>query len=194
MDYFSKNKIVIWVIAILALLNIFTLSTIWFMQYRGPSRVPFREEPGHMRQGLRILEKELDLSADQIKVFDDIRQRHFEKMKVLQKEIFSLRQEIMDELNRTTPDTEQIRLLTIRIGEQETLKERYILKHFSEMKAACTPQQKEKFNRLLKKLMVHPQDRPDRSAPGSGPRAREFGFDRGDILPPFFDCANFIYD
>jgi Spy/CpxP family protein refolding chaperone len=187
MDYFSKNKILMWIIAILVLLNVLTLSTLWITYVRNPFR-SFREETTHRRQGLKILERELNLSPEQIKVFDDIRRHHFEKMESLQKEIFSIRRELMDELDKTVPDSERIRLLTIRIGEKETLRERYIFEHFMQMKSACTPQQQEKFRHLLRGLMAPPQDRPM-----PGPRRQEFGFGPDEGTPPFFDGSYFIF-
>ncbi len=187
MDYFSKNKISLWIIVILVLLNLFTLSTIWYNQFRTPDRPP-RQEVGHRRQGLKVLEQKLNLTAEQITVFADIRQRHFEKMEPLQKEIFSCRRELMDELYKTEPDTVRISSLAKRIGEKEILRERYIFEHFMEMKSACTPEQKEKFEILLKQLMAPHEDMPRR-----GPRGQEFEHGPGPGTAPAFDDTEFFF-
>jgi Spy/CpxP family protein refolding chaperone len=181
MDYFSKNKITVWIIVILVLLNLFTLSTIWFNQFRVPERPP-RQDVGHRRQGLKVLEHKLNLSDEQIQVFAEIRQRHFEKIRPLQKEIFSCRQELMNELYKSTPDTGRISTLARRIGEKEILRERAIFEHFMEMKSACNPEQKEKFEILLRELMAPPEDMPHLR-----PRGKEFGYGPDPRAVPFFN-------
>ena len=165
MDYFSKNKISLWIIGILVLLNLFTLSTIWYNRYHVPDRERQQDVRHRHQEGLKILEQKLELTADQKKVFDDLRQRHFEKMKPLHHEIFSIRRELMDEAAKAEPDTARIRALTNRLGEKETERERNIIEHFMEMRSVCKPGQKEKLEVLLRELMGPP---PEMSGPRRG--------------------------
>jgi len=176
MDYFSKNKISVWIIVILVLLNLFTLSTIWYNQLRRPVRPP-REEMRHHRQGLEMLGQKLKLTDEQVKIFEGMRQQHFEKMKPLQEEIISVRQQLMDELSKAEPDTALVNILIKSIGDKETVLERNRFEHFMELRSVCTPEQKEKFEILLRELMGPPSgmSRPGphvrgfRPAPGPGP-------------------------
>jgi Spy/CpxP family protein refolding chaperone len=182
MDYFSKNKISLWIIAILVLMNLFTLSTIWFKDIRLPFAPP--PETGHRREGLRILEKELNLSVEQITLFKEIRKQHFDKRKRLQEEVHTLRGELMDELFKPEPDTVAIKMLAVQIGAKETEKEQCMFEHFMELKSACTPEQQGKFESLMKKVLPKSQRMP---RPGARwhdeDRRRDERHDRPD---PFF--------
>jgi periplasmic protein CpxP/Spy len=176
MDYFSKNKISVWIIAVLVLLNCFTLATIWLRQIPFPF-IPAGEDPRPRRHGLNVLKEELNLSAEQISEFNLIRQRHFDKMRPLQNEIFSLRRELLDEIYKNEPDTQKVRLLAVRIGEKESERERFVFEHFMQMKSVCTPEQRDKYDRLLRELITPPDrgrrpGRPD----GSRPHEHEFGY------------------
>jgi len=174
MDYFSKNKLSIWIIVVLVLMNLFTLSTIWFKEIRFPF-IPPPPESGHRRQGLKVLEKELNLTPDQITVFNEIRQRHFDKMKPIQEEVHTLRCDLMDELFKTEPDTVKIKMLAMQIGVKETERERCMFEHFMEMKSACTPEQRSKFQSLMQKVLPQPQ-----GMPGPGSRWHDQGHGRND--------------
>jgi protein CpxP len=188
MDYFSKNKISLWIIAILVLLNLFTLSTIWYGRFHIPDRFPRREGRPQRQEGLKVLEQKLNLTAEQIKIFEDLRQQHFEKMKPLHHEIFSIRQELMGEAAKTEPDTARIRELTSRIGEKETERERNIFEHFAAMRSVCTPAQREKFEILLRELMGPPPEMP-----GPRPGRHEFrpGAEPGNA--PAMDDTDFFF-
>jgi Spy/CpxP family protein refolding chaperone len=188
MDYFSKNKISLWIIVILVLLNLFTLSTIWYDRFHIPDRFP-RPEGRHQRQdGLKRLERKLNLTADQIKIFESLRQQHFEKMVPLHQEIFSIRRELMDEVIKTEPDTARIRELTSRIGVKETERERNIIEHFTEMRSVCTPAQREKFESLLRELMCPPSEMP-----GPHPGRQEFRHGPEPGTAPAMDDTEFFF-
>jgi len=187
MDYFSKNKISLWIIVILVLLNLFTLSTIWYNQFHNPVRHP-REDVRNRRHGAKVLEQNLNLTAEQSKIFEDIRQRHFARMKPLHREIFSIRQELMDEVSKTEPDTARIRELTRLIGEKETERERSIIQHFRELRSVCTPEQREKFEILLRKLMG---PAPEMSGPRQGRQDFRPGHQPGNA--PAADDTEFFF-
>lgn len=144
MEFQKKNNMMIWAITVLLIMNITTLALLWFSQFKKPKPFPPPGTQDSLIEGVRFLEKELNLTEMQIKQFIDSRNRHATKSKEIQDKIHQLKRQILDELFKSAPDSVKIQKLSNEIGQQQIEFERYLFEHFLELKSYCRPEQQEK--------------------------------------------------
>lgn len=172
MDYFTKKRLVIWGIALLVLMNIAALTTVWFQQRQIP--VPPQLDPGPPKAAQRFLRRELDLSKAQMEAFANLQRQHFEEVRAVQEAIRNLKGELFSELSAAQPDTLRMERLAVEIGDRQTELEKTTFRHFLNLKKHCTPEQQEKlhslFGRLMHRMEPRHQGQGRRGTPGAGPR------------------------
>jgi Spy/CpxP family protein refolding chaperone len=192
MNFFTKIRVTTWIIGLLVLLNVLTLGTIWFQQFRRPP-APLPPQDRRSENQQRFLERELGLTEQQSQQFQTLREQFFRQSNAIMQAIHQLRKAMMDELFSSSPDTQKAHKLAEEIGAKYVEQERLLFNHFLELKAVCQPAQQEKFQALMRDLleMMTPPELPGppRAArPGEPPRgpgergAQTFG--RPTNLPP----------
>jgi hypothetical protein len=172
MDYFTKNKLLFWCVIILIAVNAVTLTSFWL---RKP---PFPPPGGHdvRLDGQKIMEEQLQLSDEQSRLFEKIRNEHFRRTRPLQDDAHKIRLDILDEIFASEPDQTRIQNLLAELSDKQNQFEKYLFAHFQELKKACDEGQAKELKAMLIDLMGknRPHD-PRRHPPGS---AGEFGPDR----------------
>lgn len=160
MDYFTNKKFVTWTIIILVALNVFTLSTIWLTKLFRPDPLPHTFHEERRPPVDNFIEKELNLSEDQIIKFEENRKKHMQQTKALHDAIFFKKEKLINELFIPKVDSLEIRKLSEEIGMMQTAIEMQNNSHILELKSICNPEQQEKlkfiFNEMLEK------SRPDK--------------------------------
>ena len=144
MEFQKKNRMMIWAITVLLIMNIATLALLWFSQFKKPKPLPPPGTQESLMEGVRFLEKELNLSEIQIQQFIDSRNRHATKSEEIHDKIYQLKKQILDEVFKPAPDSVKIQKLSNKIGQQQAELERILFKHFSELNSYCRPEQQEK--------------------------------------------------
>ena len=173
MDIFAKKRVTFWIIFLLVVLNISTISMLWLNQNRGPGAPPPRGKERQDNRTLEFLQKELDLTDEQILQYDQLRQTHAEQTRVLIDDIRRLKQEMMDEMFYDEPDTAKAMQLADLIGEKQTEVEQITFDHFLDLKKLCGTEKIGKLRGLVDEFFrknlpqsqkeprpPHPQDRP----------------------------------
>lgn len=152
MNFFSKQKVIAWSIVILIILNLGTLATLWINHFRRPEGRPPSGggPPAHARA---FLSRELVFDGDQKEALERLQTHQVAQMDAFQKEIDKTKREMMDELIKTDPDTAQVAELAGKVGEKEAQKARLTFSHLEEIKTLCRPDQKERFDTLVRELL-----------------------------------------
>ncbi|GEM_PF-1847196 len=158
-----------WTLALLIGINIVTLAAIWLTVIRKPSG----GDPPPGRQGgpeevQAFLRRELGLSDDQAAAFDGIRDRFVEAARPTHEEIRKLKEQGLAEMFKPEPDRAMLEALTSRIGILRGEEERLLSLHFLDLMAALRPEQRPKFQSILREFMIRigalePAGPPDRS-------------------------------
>ena len=174
MDYFTKNKLVFWIVIVLIVLNVLLLSTVWI----GHAKRPPRGGPGRgALGGMRIMEDVLGLNREQVEAFEQIRKQHFERTRLLNERRLAVRIDLVNELFVAEPDREKInRLLSELKGVQGEFDQK-LFQHFGELRDQCTDEQKSELKSMLIGLLETttrrewgPQEGPPKDRPsGPGP-------------------------
>ena len=174
MDYFTNKRFVIWTIIILVILNLFTLSAFWFTRIFNILPIqPIAMHEFHdinRNQGDKFMEKELNLSEEQKKKFEESREKHHNQSKALHEEIYVLKEQLIDELFSTEVDSSKIKTLSEEIGMKQTELEMQNNTHILELKSICNPDQQEKLSMLFNEMLK--RSRPDEHLPPLSPPRR----------------------
>lgn len=150
MDWITQNKFIKWLIGILLVANILTISIIWMLTLRNQSTAPqHTNEKTRPSESVNLMEKELNLTIDQTKQYEILRQQHLERSKNFDEKKTDLKRQIAGEVFKAKPDTTLVDSLTKKIGLLEVELEKLRFVHFKEFVSIISPEQKEKFKPLL---------------------------------------------
>jgi len=176
MNFFSKQKLIAWLIVILVILNLGTLATLWIGHFRRPASGP-PPGGGPPDRARNFLIKELGFDEEQRKELANLQSRQLDQMNAFQARIDEIKGQMMDELLKTDPDNVRVEELAGEVGGKEAQKAKLAFNHLQEIKILCRPEQKERFDILVRDLLeiMKPPGPPGR--PG-GPRPEN------NYLPP----------
>ena len=160
----SKNKILVWAVVVLIIVNVAVLTTIWLLHNR---QRPERGTPAD------YLVKELSLNNDQQNKLHELAKEHHRQsqeirgqIKDARHELFKLLQQpnVSDSIKKAAADNvakdlEQLDLLTFN--------------HFQQVRSICNPDQQKKFDEIIEDVLEMIA-----SGPPAGPRGN------GDHMPP----------
>ena len=162
MGSLKKNNRLGWVVLLLIVMNIVSLSALWIGYTKGPGKGR-GDGPGG-----KFLEERLGMTTAQTRQLRDIREGHFPKMRSLTEDFQQKRKRLHSTL-RTGNNNSQLDELAAEVGKAQAKIEREIYDHFSQIRAICTEEQKEIFD----KIMIDVLQRGDRrGGPGNGPPPR----------------------
>ena len=173
MESTTKNKVLYIVLAVLVLLNIVSLGSMWFMKSRDrmPPVGPGMHPPFGMHQqqqgihpfmdGKMFLAEELKFTPEQNEKFSKLRDEHFTSSRKLIEEMHKSMDDMMELLKTKDGDVkaEEYAAKTSAIQKELQLS---AYKHFKSIRDICDDKQKEKFDVLLKDItkMMAPQGPP----------------------------------
>ena len=173
MDYFTKNKMLFWLVVVLIILNSATITSFWMK--RQPAHRP--DSPQGIRDGRKIMEERLNLSPDQVQQLEHARQRHFNNTNPMQDDLHKIRLDLIEELFEAEPDQLKIQNMLSSLDKGMGKFEHALFTHFQELKNICDDEQSEELKYMLTDLIestrpTGPQrrDQGQRVAPGPNHR------------------------
>jgi hypothetical protein len=154
-----SNKVLWWVIAVLAVLNISTLATIGFHMSRSERELPLAcqtmgdttfQRPA-MYNG-RFFRDILELNADQMDKFREINRPFRQETRQLTVDLSDLRNSMMNEMAKLNPDTFKLNQLSIQIGEKHARLKIITYQYFLNIKAICNEGQQKKLEQVVRTI------------------------------------------
>lgn len=148
-----KNRIGVWIIVILVVLNIMTITALWISRIRKPAfDVPY--EQSYRRPPLKdFIQREISLSEDQLYQLNQIRRAHYEESREIMDEIQLKRKQMFDLLFSDNSDTVNIDKYVSEIGKLHEKLETSMIYKINELKSICTVEQQEKLQQVLNEVM-----------------------------------------
>ena len=151
MDYFNKNKILIWIIIILLAINVSTVVTIAYHFY-SHGRTERINNRRHVRipnkRFGRFMFRELGLSRSQRRNFQNFRAGYNHNAMNITKEMMEKRKEIFEELSKENPDTTKLYEMADAIGVYHKNLKKETIRHYLKMKKICNKPQQRKLLRI----------------------------------------------
>lgn len=155
MDYFTFKRTLIMTVIFLVILNLGTLTTIWFLWKPGVDRPgivlpevppPPPPPPVNIRA---ILPEEIGLSEKQRIRFNEASGRFLRRSEDVLLRYHAEKRRLFEELGRKNPDSLLIGHLTMVLGQRQTDLERIMVDYFLELRKLCTPEQIERFPGII---------------------------------------------
>lgn len=179
MDWKNQNKFTTWSIIFLVVVNIITISTMWFYLTKesGPKPLDQLKRP---QGSMELIQKELNLSKEQAENFEKARVASFEKSKNLLDKMNELKEKLSKELVDDNRDSTIVTSLIQEIGSTHAKLERLRFDHFKELLSLCNKEQKDKFKPILEKLVGAMPSMPRKYMDDK----RGFKNEGGELPPP----------
>ena len=148
MDLLSKQKYLLWIIGILVILNLVTITFLWLGK---PKQLP---APPEIKARLGdFIAKELRLTPAQKEKFNEYRQEHFDTTNYLSRQINDKKKEIMKEVFSTNPDKDKVHELAEEIGNLNVRQQEFLFNHFMKLKSALRADQVKRLKNLVHNSM-----------------------------------------
>lgn len=153
MNWITENSVLKWLVVVLLLFNVITLTTIWLSVLNRKEPPPMREEKNPPPNPMNLMQKELNLSNKQMKMFEEKRKQLFSVSDSLFDHMRGLQKKLTDQLLKKEENPALVDSVTNQIGTVQAKLEKLRFEHFKELLAVCTPEQREKFAPVLRQIM-----------------------------------------
>ncbi len=169
MDYFGKNKVLLGIIAVLIVIDLVTLGTLWWMVDR-QTDVPPKPDVSPKE----FIAKELQFSPEQQKQFDQLVLSHQRTSREILEQLRNAKRDFFALVQRPSVSDSLVTAKAREIGRHESELGLVTLRHFQEIKGICAEQQSAKFDRIMQQVLQelslpHPlQDGRGVPPPGMG--------------------------
>jgi periplasmic protein CpxP/Spy len=152
MDLGQKNKSLFISVIVLAILNIISLSSFWFLYFNNPMD-PFPHHGKHdFRHVKNYFREELNLTDVQAAKFQNEQDAFFKKSHELMKNLNVEKQKLFDELFKNQNDSDVISQLQSNINKYQAELDKAAFEHFGRLKSLCNTEQQQKFRNLLREM------------------------------------------
>ena len=156
MSYFTKSKLYILLIVVLALLNVSLILFFW----KGPPSKSTRRGQGGSQGQARLeffVSRKLDFSTEQQEEYGRLKKAHFEEVGHEFRRMRRLRRRLFNMVGEDNNVGKRQRLLK-EIGETQSTIDSLTFIHFQNLRNICDEGQKSKFDKVMDEV-VHRLDR-----------------------------------
>jgi len=166
MNYFTKNRILIWIVIAAFAINISAIVTILYHANKGKCRL---ERDGFRHRTHEFFKNELNLSPEQDKQFKDLFTASREEARPMVMKIREQRQGLMKVLFEKSVDSLKVKLISDSILQSQALLMQHTIKHYLDLKKILKAEQQEKLNMLYQDLFGCERMQMDKKCePGCG--------------------------
>ena len=162
MNSSAKNKLLVWLVALLLVANAASIALFWLGKKKQPPQL--KGTPNE------FLIKELTLDAKQQKQLTVLVKEHREAAEQLRQQTREAKESFFDLLKQSNPadSTKQAAAKAVSVSTEEL--DLLTFAHFQKIRALCTPEQQKKFDEIIHQVTsMMGQPRPP-MGPGNGPK------------------------
>jgi Spy/CpxP family protein refolding chaperone len=142
-----KKKYTFYIIALITLINLSSLGTIIYLKWNSGNSLSMSEI---REKRLVVMKEELKLSTEQVKQFGMFMKEFHFRLDTLDARFNSLRNEMLFEIWQTpTTDTQKLENILQQFSTLQLETQRWIVQHFYKFKEVLTPEQIEKFYKIV---------------------------------------------
>jgi Spy/CpxP family protein refolding chaperone len=192
MDWLHQDKFRNWLILLLLVLNIITVSIIWVQMSKDAEPVP-QERGVRPAESVNLMKRVLDLDEAQTAVVDSAMAAARAQTKPPNNRLSALKRQIAEEVFKDVPDTSVVKSAAAEIGELQATIEMLRFQRFRDIVATCTPEQREKLKPVVieafgrkppKEEFVGPKPTGDEQDRGREEKRAASDRPKGDRPPP----------
>ena len=156
MDLLSSKRFISIILAILVVLNLALLGTLWWQNTQGPGKHEkiVKAPTSHKKQP--FFKQALNLSDEQSRQFNTLRYQHFQGTLPALVTISGLKRQLIQEAVKAEPDTAAMKALARQIGSKQAFIEYRLAWHFNSLAKVCTPEQRDSLQIVLERVTAKP--------------------------------------
>ncbi|MBN1929597.1 MAG: periplasmic heavy metal sensor [Chlorobiaceae bacterium] len=147
MDFLSSKRFITTALVVLVLLNLSLMGVIWWQNYVSSSYQTVKVTRYY--SGSRQAKTQLNLTEEQQRAFRELRREHFRKTMPSLQRILELKQELIAEAVKPSPDKQKLAAIADSLGKRQTLLETALANHFHDLAELCTPAQRDSLEKML---------------------------------------------
>lgn len=185
----GKKNLLIGLVLFLAVTNVATILTVW-LHIRNQDRETVSNQttvvagdtteiPGEQR--VNYMAEQLKLTPVQRDSFQRATREYAWKARTISQEMSLLRDQLLDEMDKESPDSVKLSQFSEQIGQEHTNLKKLSVDHYLDLKSYCTPDQKRELFEMFKKILKPDGDVnvPRGPGPPGGNRGRQGKGGRG---------------
>lgn len=156
MDLLSSKRFISIILAILVVLNLALLGTLWWQNTQSPGKHEkiVKAPTSHKKQS--FFKQALNLSDEQSRQFNTLRYQHFQGTLPALVTISGLKRQLIQEAVKAEPDTAAMKVLARQIGSKQAFIEYRLAWHFNSLAKVCTPEQRDSLHIVLERVTAKP--------------------------------------
>ncbi|HQK38384.1 MAG TPA: periplasmic heavy metal sensor [Bacteroidales bacterium] len=163
MNYFSGNRILYWIIAILGVFCLSLLAGI-YVHYLKEKKL-YEQRVQLEQQRHREIMHNLHLTPEQEKMFNSLRDKYFHDAGAVMEQLNAKRNEYIQVLTSENPDTTRLITISDEIGTLHRNLKVLTMRHYMELRGLCNADQKKVLNEIFSRFI---QSEGRRRGPGAG--------------------------
>jgi hypothetical protein len=164
MDLLKQRQLYGWVIGILVVLNLLSITVVWVQSEQGRPAPP-RSGGNPSAISVELMQQELGLSPEQTKQYQQLRVEQQEGLRKINNELDELKLRVVNEIFESRSDHAQIDSMVSRIGMLQSRLEMLRFAHFRSFAEICDSGQRERLRPILESVF----SRRGRDVKPSGP-------------------------
>lgn len=150
----NKTKILWWIIALLAILNITTVATIIVHNYN-EKEADIIVEPNAQPINGRYFRHELGFDDSQMEVFRKNHRTFHHRANQIIADINTQKELMFENLQTANPDTVKLNTISKEIGSLHTELKEETVRFYISLAKVCNPEQKEKMKEIFTPLFIN---------------------------------------
>jgi Spy/CpxP family protein refolding chaperone len=153
----NKRSIMVWAIVVLAVMNVTTLATLLYHQYRSGISVTGTKqlEANTEKFSGRYFRDQLHLSSDQVDKFREVNQGFRPQARAITMELAQKRNQMLVEMASVKSDTAKLNMLSDSIGYLHSRLKKLTYKYYLDIKDICNKEQQQKLEQLVREMFVN---------------------------------------
>ena len=148
MDWLHQDRFRNWLILLLLVLNLITVSIIW-MQTARKTELPVKDQGPRASESVNLMKKVLELSETQTAQIEGVLAAGRVQSKPVNDRLSDLKRQLAEEMFKVDPDSSFVKSAAAEIGDLQSKIEMLRFQRFLEVVAVCTPDQKEKLKPIV---------------------------------------------
>lgn len=109
-------------------------------------------------QRTRFFREQLNLHTDQIEIFRELNRNFNRKGNIINADLQRLRIEMVEELGKKNPDSNQLDSISTEIGNLHAQLKKVTIEYYIEMKENCDEEQQKKLNEIFMSILEKDED------------------------------------
>ena len=156
MNQNNKHRILTWMVVILIATNLSTIGSFYYHRISESKAAQAMQEeqttiPGDQRT--RFFRDELNLNAEQLDQFRDVNRTFNRTARGIEANLAQLREDLINELGTTDPDSLKLGQLANDIGENHKELKQVTIAFYLNMKKICTQEQQIKLHEIFQSML-----------------------------------------